>query len=75
MNCTALRSRQHFANYIHLINETTKGNFSLVRACKADVCTALWGSGNPDISGIGVSACLLFELKFTWNYIEERNYL
>ena len=54
INCEYLASRTSFPNYIALIRNATTDNFTLVGQCKAEICNALWGSGNPDISGVGV---------------------
>ena len=55
LNCSALVVRKSFTDYVQALNITTHGNLSLAVQCKREVCNALWGSGNPDISGIGVS--------------------
>ena len=55
VNCSDLVSRTSFHNYIATIRNVTGNSFALVDQCKAEICNALWGSGNPDISGIGVS--------------------
>ena len=54
-NCTELAIRDHFSDYIQKLNITTCGNLSLAAICKPQMCNALWGSGNPDITGLGVS--------------------
>ena len=54
VDCTGLVNRQSFPLYITAIREATAGNLSRIDQCQAQVCNALWGSGNPDISGIGV---------------------
>jgi hypothetical protein len=60
LNCTLLASRSSFANYVQILqNETGTGsnhtlNLTLLELCKPEVCNALWGTGNADISGIGV---------------------
>jgi hypothetical protein len=53
-DCIALSARTNFGAYIDLLRNLTKNDFSLVKDCRKDVCEALWGSGNPDISGIGM---------------------
>ncbi|KAI9724105.1 MAG: hypothetical protein M1812_000824 [Candelaria pacifica] len=53
-DCSGLVSRTDFASYISAIRNATGNNFTRVEDCKADVCNALWGSGNADISGIGM---------------------
>jgi hypothetical protein len=54
-NCLALSTRTNFSGYTALLRNVTNGNFSLVTECRREVCGALWGSGNPDISGIGMA--------------------
>lgn len=54
-NCSALTSRSSFASYVQAINSTTQFNETLLTACQSNICNALWGDGNADISGIGVS--------------------
>lgn len=60
-DCIALSSRKDFTSYIHLLRNLTNGDFSLVSSCRPEVCGALWGSGNPDISGIGLAIGYLLE--------------
>lgn len=55
INCSSLVSRTSFASYIQVLNATTDFNLTLLEACKGDICNALWGDGNSDIAGIGVS--------------------
>lgn len=55
VNCSILDSRSSFSKYITAVNETTNGNFTLAAECKEEICNAFWGSGNPDVDGIGVS--------------------
>ena len=52
--CSNLDSRTDFSSYIADVRRLTDNNLSLVSDCQTEVCNALWGSGNPDISGIGV---------------------
>jgi hypothetical protein len=54
VNCTALTLRSSFPNYVQSMRIETENNFTRLDACKAEVCNALWGVGNSDISGIGV---------------------
>ncbi|KAL9600982.1 MAG: hypothetical protein Q9219_002804 [cf. Caloplaca sp. 3 TL-2023] len=55
IRCSNLASRTDFSSYIAAVRATTGDDLSLISSCKAEICDALWGSGNPDISGIGVS--------------------
>jgi hypothetical protein len=75
--CIALSTRTDFAAYIDLLRNATGGDFSLVKDCKTNVCGALWGSGNPDISGIGMAIGYILEsficacLVATWLWLEQ----
>ncbi|KAL6713684.1 hypothetical protein ACLMJK_009149 [Lecanora helva] len=53
-DCAKLVSRQEFSAYIVAIKNATAGDLSRASQCQAEICNALWGSGNLDISGIGV---------------------
>ena len=53
-NCSSLATRSDFAGYVQELNFNTGFNVTLLEACKGDICNALWGDGNADISGIGV---------------------
>ncbi len=61
INCHSLVSRTNFPSYIASIRRATANNFTLVSQCQAEICNALWGSGNPDISGVGVRNILFFD--------------
>lgn len=60
-DCIALSSRKDFTSYISLLRNLTNGDFNQVISCRREVCGALWGSGNPDISGIGLAIGYLIE--------------
>ncbi len=53
-NCSLLVSRSDFATYVQELNQATAFNVTLLEACQSDICNAIWGDGNADISGIGV---------------------
>ncbi|THZ74787.1 hypothetical protein D6C84_09297 [Aureobasidium pullulans] len=56
LNCTGLDDRQgSFASYVDKLRNASDGDFTLAQQCKSQICTALWGGGNPDISGVGMS--------------------
>lgn len=60
VNCSDLVSRQvissqEFDNYVDLISERTSFNETLLAECSAAICGALWGYGDTDLAGIGVS--------------------
>lgn len=54
IDCSGLVTRTNFPQYLTALISVTGRDLSNVTQCKATVCNALWGSGNPDISGIGV---------------------
>jgi hypothetical protein len=60
-DCIALSSRGDLKDYVHLLVNFTHGNLSRVDECRKEVCGALWGTGNPDISGIGLTIGYLLE--------------
>jgi len=60
-NCTTLSSRTSFPAYISTLRNTTHNDFRRVDACRLQVCGALWGTGNPDVSGIGMAVGYLLE--------------
>lgn len=59
VNCSDLvssqvGSSQEFRAYITLVREHTSFNDTFWE-CKFAICGALWGYGNTDLAGIGVS--------------------
>lgn len=56
INCSTLTSVRGFQDYIQIVRNETSFNQTLLRFCQDEICGALWGVGNPDVSGIGVSA-------------------
>ena len=53
--CSLFSTEKNFRSYVTELNETTKFNETLLQYCQNDICNAIWGDGNADISGIGVS--------------------
>ncbi|CAL8577945.1 hypothetical protein XPA_003753 [Xanthoria parietina] len=54
VSCSNFASRTDFSSYVADVRRVTDNNISLISDCQTEVCNALWGSGNPDISGIGM---------------------
>lgn len=54
IDCSSLDSRTDFTSYVTTLRATVGNDTSLLNDCKSEICDALWGSGNPDISGIGM---------------------
>ena len=51
------KERQYYSTRKVIIDEVRSDptlNLTLLELCKPEVCNALWGTGNADISGIGV---------------------
>jgi hypothetical protein len=61
INCTALSSRTDFPDYVSLLYNVSSHNLRTLAPCRPEMCSALWGIGNPDISGIGVSVKRLLQ--------------
>ena len=59
-SCDIYSDRKSFPAYVQLL---LRNNFQDLDTCRAEICSALWGSGNPDIAGIGVCCVLMNELK------------
>lgn len=55
LNCYPLLRYTSFEQYVEAIFNVTGGDLDRVDVCKAEVCSAIWGTGNADISGSGVS--------------------
>ncbi|KAH7123633.1 hypothetical protein B0J11DRAFT_506699 [Dendryphion nanum] len=55
--CESLPPRHKFAEYITFMENDP----SLVAECRLRVCGALWGTGNPDISGMGMVTGYILE--------------
>ncbi|KAK3686141.1 hypothetical protein B0T22DRAFT_538335 [Podospora appendiculata] len=45
-----------FQQYMELIRNETVLNPTLLGFCQNEICGVLWGIGNPDVSGIGMTA-------------------
>lgn len=53
-NCRALESLEGFDDYIALLRNETGLSKTGLSECRREICVAIWGDGNPDISGIGI---------------------
>jgi hypothetical protein len=54
IDCSSLATRTQFNTYARLLLNATNGTLESLYPCRNDVCSALWGEGNSDISGVGV---------------------
>ncbi|KAK4160732.1 hypothetical protein QBC43DRAFT_112034 [Cladorrhinum sp. PSN259] len=53
-NCSGLDAFRNFGDYTALLRDRTGYNETLLFECRADICSAVYGLGLPDLSGIGV---------------------
>ncbi|KAF9871577.1 hypothetical protein CkaCkLH20_10988 [Colletotrichum karsti] len=55
IRCSELRLLTKFDTYIIAVKNETNFTRDALEVCKTEICLAIWGETNPDISGIGVS--------------------
>jgi len=57
MDCKVLESIKSFQNYVTTLRAVTLDDISAkaMKPCRIEICSALYGTGNADVSGIGVS--------------------
>lgn len=53
-DCSKLRVLDDFGHYVDAIVQETQFQRDRMESCKLEICSAIYGTGNPDISGIGV---------------------
>jgi len=61
-NCSGLERFSDFDTYIEVVRDRTKFDEAALIQCQQQICLAIWGEGNPDISGIGVSVGYVIEV-------------
>ncbi|KAK3985863.1 hypothetical protein QBC44DRAFT_334264 [Cladorrhinum sp. PSN332] len=54
-NCSGLDSIRNLGEYTDRLSNATSFNDTLLMECQVPICTALWGLGVPDLSGIGIA--------------------
>ncbi|KAH7317182.1 hypothetical protein B0I35DRAFT_268106 [Stachybotrys elegans] len=59
-DCTRLSELDGFNDYAKLIEEETAWKSTELEHCQFELCSAVYGTGNPDISGIGVALGYIF---------------
>ncbi|ORY71684.1 uncharacterized protein BCR38DRAFT_17683 [Pseudomassariella vexata] len=62
MDCSILVDFESFEQYMQLLGNTTNFGVDSMRACQPVICRAIWGTGNPDISGIGMFVGYILEV-------------
>lgn len=65
IDCSSLATRTDFNEYARLLLTATNGTLERLYPCRQDVCGALWGEGNSDISGVGVRFSLRLNALYT----------
>ncbi|KAH7134662.1 hypothetical protein B0J13DRAFT_560913 [Dactylonectria estremocensis] len=61
-NCLRWATLDDFDTYVNDLRDEWQFKESGMRDCRADICTAIYGTGNPDISGIGVAVGYVLDL-------------
>lgn len=54
VDCSQWMELNDFSSYIRLLGSKTQFKKDSLEVCQSEICTAVYGTGNPDISGIGV---------------------
>ncbi|KAF4871078.1 hypothetical protein CGCSCA1_v009689 [Colletotrichum siamense] len=62
ISCSELQILKEFDKYIIAVEKETNFTDEFLSSCRKDICGAIWGDTNPDISGIGVSIGYAVEL-------------
>lgn len=57
-NCTSLENFSNYEDYMPVLSNVFPNNItaSAMQVCRTQICTALYSTGSPDVSGIGVGA-------------------
>lgn len=58
VTCSDFQNLYDFSDYISQLRNETQFNTTILEQCQAEICTTLYGIGNPDVSGIGVRGTL-----------------
>ncbi|RSL78908.1 hypothetical protein CEP51_007799 [Fusarium floridanum] len=64
-NCGALAQLDDFSDYVDVLGSQTDFNETSLEVCKNEICIAVYGTGNPDISGIGVATAYILEFALS----------
>lgn len=52
--CSQWKDLNDFSEYVESLHSKTRFNKAILELCHREICNAIYGTGNPDISGIGV---------------------
>ncbi|CAH0043685.1 unnamed protein product [Clonostachys solani] len=61
-DCYKLTAVSDFTKYVEALSDETGYEASRLQECKPVICQAIYGIGNPDISGIGVAIGYIIEI-------------
>jgi hypothetical protein len=65
VDCSQWTELDDFSSYIRLLDSRTQFKKDNLEACQSEICTAIYGTGNPDISGIGVAIGYVLEITLS----------
>ncbi|EKJ70973.1 hypothetical protein FPSE_08832 [Fusarium pseudograminearum CS3096] len=65
VDCSQWMELNDFSSYIRLLGSKTQFKKDSLEVCQSEICTAVYGTGNPDISGIGVAIGYVLEITFS----------
>lgn len=52
--CSQWKDLNDFSEYVQSLHSKTRFDKAALELCHSEICNAIYGTGNPDISGIGV---------------------
>lgn len=55
VSCKDLKILYNLKDYLFTVESQTQYSTAALEECKDEICRAIWGETNPDISGIGAS--------------------
>ncbi|KPM42935.1 hypothetical protein AK830_g3626 [Neonectria ditissima] len=61
LSCSQFEVLDDFSDYLKALKRETEFDAALLQDCKVEICNAVYGIGNPDISGIGAAASYVLE--------------
>lgn len=62
-NCSQWAALDDFSSYVDSLGKSTEFDKGKMQVCRTEICTAVYGTGNPDISGIGVGLVQLLDAE------------
>ncbi|KAF4955200.1 hypothetical protein FGADI_4782 [Fusarium gaditjirri] len=65
INCSQWTELNDFSEYIQDLDSKTHFIKSILESCESEICNAIYGTGNPDISGIGVAVGYVLEITLS----------